>query len=151
MGVLNLERWNYAGPMGFNDELAEKIRKEGKQIKISELTVDKECPKFSVSLYVLHVPTNKVNNYEIYAEYETGKLRAFDGFGMPPVSEPIEDFMFIYEEKKRTGSDSSFHPDEKYLDKTLKDAREEGKSLNEVDIILKNKWEERNGKCQTAK
>lgn len=143
MSSLNLEPWDYMGPMGYNDELAEKIKKEGKKIDVSELKVDEKYPEYSVSLMVLHLPSNKVNNYEIYGDYATKKLRAFDGFGMPTVDEPMDNFMYLYHDETRVGSDSSFHPNDKYLDDALKKARSEKVELKEIMKILENEWNDK--------
>jgi len=92
---LNTEPWNYYGPMAYNQEMKSYIEKNGKKPSELEFVADEKYPKHSEAVNILHVPSGKVNGYEVYFE-KSGRMRAFNGLGMPPVDCDLDEFLVVY-------------------------------------------------------
>ncbi len=101
MYTLNIENWNYYGPMAYNEDVKKFIEENGKKIEtngFNEKDKDLKYPKFSKSMTLLHVPSGKISSYDSYVEYEGEKLLIFDGFAFPTVDYNQDEILFIFSE-----------------------------------------------------
>ncbi len=137
---LNLEPWDYSGPMVYNESMRKHIKENGKGISDIDFVVDEESPKFSIDMNILHVPSGKVNGYSACLDLDRN-LRVFDGFGGPAVEDDKEDFLVMYE--------SDFVPAEAFrsfnderLDKILEKGRSENLKPKEIRMLVEEGYGE---------
>lgn len=98
---LNIKEEDYLGPMAYNNKLAEYINKNGK-LASEELPLiqDIKNPIWCKDINILHVPSNKVNLYSCYCDFETKKITIFNGFFQKEIEDPLENIKWVYSSEK---------------------------------------------------
>jgi len=98
---LNTDKKDYLGPMAYNNELADYIRKNGKLASEElPLELDKNERIWGKDIEILHIPSNKVNAYSCYCNLGTNKITIFNGFYQEPIEEDLKNIKWIYSSKK---------------------------------------------------
>ncbi len=143
---LNIERWNYLGLMAYNKDIKAFIEKNGKPLlKNYKWEMGKKFPNTSKHLTLLHIPSGKISTYKMYywdIRNDKKGIVGFDGFGDSLISNPYEEFLWVYDDDLdyntiKTKS-TSFHPDDN-IDEFFKENKRKPNIIELLKEKLKGK------------
>ena len=102
--TLNTEPWDYAGPMAYNSDMKKHVMNSGKPVDELKFVPDEADPEYSKDIWVVHVPSGKVNAYKAYLDKD-GDVRMFNGLFDQKI-DGMSDLLVMYKD--------DFRPEEPY-------------------------------------